>query len=61
MYKLCTRGALHQETILKKGEEKMKKRIISVLLCAGLVASMLAGCGSKEEPAAEEPAAEEEA
>ena len=27
----------------------MKKRIISVLLCAGLVASMLAGCGSKEE------------
>ena len=36
----------------------MKKRIISVLLCAGLVASMLAGCGSKEEPAAAaEPAA----
>lgn len=28
----------------------MKKRIISVLLCAGLVASMLVGCGSKEEP-----------
>lgn len=37
----------------------MKKRIISVLLCAGLVASMLVGCGSKEEPAAAEPAEEE--
>ena len=39
----------------------MKKRLISVLLCAGLVASMLAGCGSKEEPAAAEPAETEPA
>ena len=57
MYKGCTAPGNY----IKKGEEKMKKRIISVLLCAGLVASMLAGCGSKEEPAAAEPAAEEEA
>lgn len=25
----------------------MKKRVLSMLLCAGLVATMLAGCGSK--------------
>lgn len=27
----------------------MKRRVLSVLLCAGLVVSMMAGCGSKKE------------
>ncbi|MCI8416247.1 MAG: substrate-binding domain-containing protein [Lachnospiraceae bacterium] len=30
----------------------MKKKLLSVLLCAAMVATMAAGCGSKEEPAA---------
>ena len=29
----------------------MKKKLLSVLLCAAMVATMAAGCGSKEEPA----------
>ena len=45
----------------------MKSKILSVLLCASMVAAMLVGCGSKTEeaPAAEAateaPAAEAEA
>lgn len=39
----------------------MKKKLLSVLLCAAMVASLAAGCGAKEEPAAEEPAVTEEA
>ena len=39
----------------------MKKKLISLLLCVTMVASMAIGCGSKEEPAAETPAATEEA
>ena len=39
----------------------MKKKLISLLLCVTMVASMAIGCGSKEEPAAEVPAATEEA
>ena len=27
----------------------MKRKVLSVLLCAGLVVSMMAGCGSKED------------
>ena len=38
----------------------MKKKLISLLLCVTMVASMAIGCGSKEEPAAEAPAATEE-
>lgn len=38
----------------------MKRKILSVLLCAAMVASMIAGCGAKEEAAVEEPAATEE-
>ena len=38
----------------------MKKKLISLLLCSAMVASMMIGCGSKEEPAAEVPAATEE-
>lgn len=49
----------------------MKKKLLSVLLCAAMVSTLLAGCGSKAEepaetpatetPAAEEPAGEEAA
>lgn len=39
----------------------MKKKLISALLCAAMVASLVVGCGGKEEPAAEAPAATEEA
>ena len=41
----------------------MKKRILSALLCMAMVASLVVGCGGKEEPAAapEAPAATEEA
>lgn len=36
-----------QHISIKKGEEnKMKKKIVSVLLCATMISSMLAGCGS---------------
>lgn len=38
----------------------MKKKLISLLLCTAMVASMAIGCGSKEEPAVETPAATEE-
>ena len=38
----------------------MKKKLLSALLCAAMVASLVIGCGSKEEPAAEAPAATEE-
>ena len=31
----------------------MKKKLLSALLCVSMVATMAAGCGSKEEPAAE--------
>lgn len=37
----------------------MKSKLISAVLCASMVATMLVGCGAKEEPAA--PAAEEAA
>ena len=36
----------------------MKKRIISLLLCAAMTVSMLAGCGSKTEAPAENAGAE---
>lgn len=36
----------------------MKKKLMAVLLCAAMAATLLAGCGSKEEPAAA-PAEEE--
>lgn len=39
----------------------MKKKLLSALLCAAMIASLVIGCGSKEEPAAEVPAATEEA
>ena len=40
----------------------MKKKLLSVLLCAAMVASFVVGCGGKEEaPVAEAPAAEESA
>ena len=40
----------------------MKKILLSALLCVAMVASLVAGCGAKEEtPAAEAPAATEEA
>ncbi len=38
----------------------MKKKLLSALLCTAMVASLVVGCGSKEEPAADEPAAEAE-
>lgn len=38
----------------------MKKKLISALLCAAMVASMVAGCGGKEKPAPEAPAATED-
>ena len=42
----------------------MKKKLLSVLLCATMVSGLLAGCGSKQEetaaPAAEEETTEEE-
>ena len=39
----------------------MKKRLLSALLCVAMVASLVVGCGGKEEPAAAEtPAATEE-
>ncbi len=39
----------------------MKKRILSVVLCTAMLATLLAGCGSKaEEPAAAEPSGTEE-
>ena len=37
----------------------MKKRLLSVLLCTAMVASMLIGCGGKEEAPAEDSAAAE--
>ena len=41
----------------------MKRKVLSVLLCAGMIATMLAGCGQKNEeaaaPAAEDSAAKE--
>ena len=39
----------------------MKKKLLSALLCVAMVASLVVGCGGKEEPAAEAPAATEEA
>jgi len=42
----------------------MKKKLLSILLATAMIASVLAGCGAKEEaaaPAAEAPAAEAEA
>ena len=32
----------------------MKRKIVSVLLCSAMVATMAMGCGGKEEPAADE-------
>ena len=40
----------------------MKKKLLSALLCVAMVASLVVGCGAKEEaPAADAPAATEEA
>ena len=39
----------------------MKKKLISTLLCAGMVASLLAGCGNSSEAPAETGAAEDAA
>ncbi len=39
----------------------MKKKLISMLLCAAMAVSVLAGCGTKEEAPAEDAAVEEEA
>lgn len=36
----------------------MKKKLLSVLLCAAMVSTLLAGCGSKEQPASEQAPAE---
>ncbi|NBK90879.1 amino acid ABC transporter substrate-binding protein [bacterium 1XD21-13] len=36
----------------------MKKRVLSLLLCGCMAVSLLAGCGSKEAPAADTPAEE---
>lgn len=36
----------------------MKKKMVSMMLCAAMTAAMVAGCGSKEETPAEAPAAE---
>ena len=41
--------------------EIMKKKLISTLLCAGMVASLLAGCGNSSEAPAETGAAEDAA
>lgn len=38
------------------GGKIMKKRVLSLLLCGLMTAALLAGCGSKEAPAAEAPA-----
>ncbi len=38
----------------------MKKKVLSIMLCAALGATMLAGCGSSDEEEAEEAAVEEE-
>ena len=38
----------------------MKKRLLSIMLCAALVSGLVAGCGAKEEAATTEPAATEE-
>ena len=39
----------------------MKKRLLSMLLCAAMVAAMVVGCGSSEEAPAEDAATEESA
>jgi hypothetical protein len=39
----------------------MKRKLISLLLCAAMTTTLLVGCGAKEAPAAEAPAAEAEA
>ena len=39
----------------------MKRKLLSVILATAMVATMLVGCGAKEEAAAPAPAAEEEA
>ena len=38
----------------------MKKKLLSTLLCAAMVASLVVGCGGTDAPATEEPAATEE-
>ena len=38
----------------KRGwEDIMKKRVLSLMLCGLMMVSLLAGCGAKEEPAAD--------
>ncbi len=39
----------------------MKRKVLAVLLCAGMAASMLAGCGSSDQPAAPAADVQEEA
>ncbi len=34
--------------VLRQWEEEMKRKVLSVLLCAGLAVSVLAGCGSND-------------
>ena len=43
---------------LKREVSNMKRKVLSVLLCAGMIATMLAGCGQKNEEAAA-PAADD--
>ena len=38
----------------------MKKKLLAAVLCVAMVATMLAGCGKKDEPAATEPTTEAE-
>ena len=40
----------------KEEKDKMKKKLISMLLCVSMVATMLAGCGSSSEPTASDSA-----
>ena len=46
---------------MKKKGENMKRRIISTILAVSLCASMLMGCGGKQEPAAENTPGTEDA
>lgn len=58
----CGREVRQNKNTTQGGYSTMKRKVVSVLVCAAMVATMAVGCGSKEEPAATEaPAAEAEA
>ena len=59
----CSRKVRQNKNTTQGGYSTMKRKVVSVLVCAAMVATMAVGCGSKEEPAAaaEAPAAEAEA